>query len=207
MTDPTHSPANETLDLPSNILNHFSLLAKQLPNQKHHTTLLHLCVEKLPKLMASDRCSIFIHDPQQQRAWLHSGTGLASRELDIPLTGSISGEAMRTGKTINIANMQQRAGIHWDIDAMTGYQTRTVLCIPIMNSNQEEAWGTLQLFNKLNNLPFDQNDQDTLEKIGFQIRNAFHSIYYAQFQKRGYKKTKKKIINRIAKTVKGFFVH
>ena len=143
--------------------------------------LLGAIVDVLPKAMQADRCSIFIHDPGHDRAWLQCGTGLAEKELDIPLRGSISGEVMVTGRSVMVPDMRVRPGVHTDIDAMTGYDTRSVLCAPITDSSGRKVRGTIQLINKLDGKAFTRADQEVLEQVTVGLRKAVRTVYVAQF--------------------------
>ena len=48
------------------------------------------------------------------------------------------------------------------MDETTGFKTKTVLCMPIQNS-YGEIIGVVQLLNKMDNTPFNANDENLFE--------------------------------------------
>ncbi|MEO5376241.1 MAG: GAF domain-containing protein [Magnetococcus sp. DMHC-6] len=139
-------------------------------------------VKELPDLINSERASIFIHDPFNQRAWLQSGTGLIEKELDIPLRGSITGEVIFSKKYLIINDMSTREGIHKAVDLMTGFSTKSVLCVPIL-SQSGSVRGTLQALNKKNGDIFIEKDRILLEQIAAMLHGPVRVIFNAQREK------------------------
>ncbi len=183
-------------------------LLQRYSGSNEHRILLSAVVDILPKAMGADRCSIFIHDPSHQRAWLQCGTGLEEKELDIPLRGSITGEVIQSGRSIFVPDMRLRPGIHTDVDTMTGYDTRSVLCVPITDSRGNTVRGTLQLINKLNGERFDDLDRQHLEQVAVSLRKAIRAIYYAQFKgARRFIRERhgRSLFGRIVKYIRRFF--
>lgn len=48
------------------------------------------------------------------------------------------------------------------VDETSGFKTKTILCMPIQNSNGE-IMGVVQLLNKMDNTPFNANDENLFE--------------------------------------------
>ncbi|MBF0371395.1 MAG: GAF domain-containing protein [Magnetococcales bacterium] len=149
-------------------------------SKEEYKEILNQAVALLPDILKTERCSIFIHDPKHQRAWLQSGTGLIEKELDIPLQRSITGEVVITGQPLIVNDMRHRDGVHRDVDQMTGYNTRNVLCVPIKNRDGNKVRGTLQVINKLNNKSFNLEDQSLLERAATLLRTATRTAYLSQ---------------------------
>lgn len=57
------------------------------------------------------------------------------------------------------------------VDETSGFKTKTILCMPIHNSTAE-IMGVVQLLNKMDNTPFNANDENLFEvNIVQQIEN------------------------------------
>ena len=48
------------------------------------------------------------------------------------------------------------------VDETSGFKTKTILCMPIHNSNGE-ILGVVQLLNKVDNTPFNANDENLFQ--------------------------------------------
>ena len=55
------------------------------------------------------------------------------------------------------------------VDETSGFQTKTILCMPIQNSNGE-IMGVVQLLNKMDNTPFNANDENLFEVNTEQVK-------------------------------------
>ena len=58
------------------------------------------------------------------------------------------------------------------VDETSGFKTKTILCMPIQNSNGE-IMGVVQLLNKMDNTPFNANDENL-----FEVNTALPSCSY-----------------------------
>ena len=83
-------------------------------------------VNVMTKLADCERCSIFIHDPAQNRVWLKAGTGVTEREIEVPKEGSIVGEVIASGKPKIIYSMEAQSGVHKQVDDKTQFKTRNI---------------------------------------------------------------------------------
>ena len=79
------------------------------------------------------------------------------------LTG-IAGSVVQTGETINIKDAYNDERFNKEIDHQTGYETKSVLCMPIRNMSHEII-GAFQVLNKKGG-SFTQKDEDLLIAIG-----------------------------------------
>ena len=64
----------------------------------------------------------------------------------------------RTGETLNIPDAYEVPYFDREIDKRTGYRTRSVLCMPIMDSKQR-VFAVAQLLNKLDGGAFTAEDE------------------------------------------------
>ena len=60
-----------------------------------------------------------------------------NQELRISAKTGVAGHVVKTGETINIKDAYKDSRFNKEIDKKTGYVTKTILCMPIKNYNQE----------------------------------------------------------------------
>ena len=63
---------------------------------------------------------------------------------------------------MNIVDAYKDSRFDPSVDEDTGFRHKTVLCMPIKNSDSHII-GVIQLVNKFNDLPFTKNDENFVE--------------------------------------------
>ncbi|XP_044283000.1 dual 3',5'-cyclic-AMP and -GMP phosphodiesterase 11A [Varanus komodoensis] len=114
---------------------------------------------------------------------VHAGTPLLpcystenSNEVQVPWGKGIIGYVAEHGETVNIADAYQDRRFNDEIDKLTGYKTKSLLCMPIRNS-EDEIIGVAQAINKTpGGAPFTDDDEKVMEMYlpfcGIAISNA-----------------------------------
>ncbi|KAL1465015.1 hypothetical protein WDU94_004612, partial [Cyamophila willieti] len=96
-------------------------------------------------------------------------------EIRIPWGCGIVGYVAESGEPVNIPDAYLDGRFNQDIDARTGYKTRTLLCMPIKDFNGDVI-GVAQVINKHNDGVFTSNDERVfasyLQFCGIGLRNA-----------------------------------
>lgn len=126
--------------------------------------LLKVIAEETKSAIQADRCSVFLYDKKNNELWSKIALGMDSQEIRFPADKGLAGHVVRTGETINIKDAYVDERFNKEIDLQTGYRTKTILCMPIKNLNQEII-GAFQVLNKLNG-KFSEEDEDLLIAIG-----------------------------------------
>ena len=134
----------------------------------------------MSQAVGAERCSIFIHDPDKDRIWLKSGTGVGEAEIVVPKEGSIVGRAIASGRTVHIVNLESTDGAHKAVDQQTGFVTRTILSVPIKSANRDEVTGAFQLLNKKDGREFSAEDIALAEEIAEHLQGEIDRIFISQ---------------------------
>nr|XP_027221501.1 dual 3',5'-cyclic-AMP and -GMP phosphodiesterase 11-like [Penaeus vannamei] len=96
-------------------------------------------------------------------------------EIRIPWGSGIVGYTAESGAMVNIPDAYQDPRFNPDIDGMTGYKTRSMLCMPIKDS-AGEVIGVAQVINKHQGPCFTVSDEKVFESYlqfcGIGLRNA-----------------------------------
>jgi adenylate cyclase len=100
-------------------------------------------------LMQADRSTLFLLDRDKRELWskVASADGQTKIEIRIPADRGIAGYVASTGQTLNILDAYGDPRFDPSIDRRTGYRTRTILCMPVFNS-ENVLIGVTQLINK-----------------------------------------------------------
>lgn len=142
--------------------------------------LLQFFVEIIPKTINAERVSIFIHDPVDSHIWVHCGTNVEERQINVPESGSVVGRTIAGGKPIFENNMQQQMGAHDNVAIKTGYVTYNTLCVPVRGVTTDKITGAIQAVNKIGMNEFTEGDLVILEKLAFHIQMHIENIYLRQ---------------------------
>lgn len=144
---------------------------------------------KIGQILQADRTIIFLVDADKGQLWAkipHNEIN-KSLELRIPLNMGIAGHVATTGEYLNIPDAYNHALFNKEVDERPGYQTKTLLCMPIFSSNNKVV-AVVQLLNKANSVPFDSVDEqhfrDFAASIGI-ILETCQSFYMAARNQRG----------------------
>ncbi len=146
--------------------------------------LLKLIVDELKFLVSADKASLFLIDRVKYELIFHITSDEALREMRLPLNRkSLAGYVAMTGETLRIDDVYEISEdtpfkFNKDIDKQTGYRTRSVLALPMIDHKNERI-GVVQLINKSVGgqvVAFDSDDESLLYALASQaavsIENA-----------------------------------
>ena len=134
--------------------------------------------QKACKLMGADRCSIFLYEANTDELWSTVALGMGEQVIRIPSGTGIAGCCFQTRMTVNLEDAYTDPRFNREVDAHTGYRTRSLLCTPIYNRDGR-ALGVIQLLNKKVGV-FTKEDEIFLKTFG---NHASVFIEMAQLQK------------------------
>lgn len=150
--------------------------------------LLKVIAEETKIAIQADRCTVFLLDKEKNELWSKVALGMDSQEIRFPADKGLAGYVVQTGEPLNIADAYSDPRFNSDIDRKTGYVTKTILCMPINNNNQEII-GAFQVLNKLGGV-FNKGDEDLLVAIGGNASIALENAQLFEQQKELYKEQK-----------------
>ena len=127
--------------------------------------LLKVIAEETKNAIQADRCTVFLWDKDTDELWSKVALGIdESKEIRFPANKGLAGYVVQTGEALNIVDAYSDPRFNPEVDKNTGYKTKTILCMPIMNNNKEII-GAFQVLNKIDGV-FTKNDEDLLIAIG-----------------------------------------
>ena len=126
--------------------------------------LIRVIAEETKEAIQADRCTVFLYDKKNNELWSKVALGMENSEIRFPADKGLAGHCVKTGETINIKDAYNDSRFNPEVDNKTGYKTKTILCMPIKNL-QNEIVGAFQVLNKLDGY-FTDEDEDLLVAIG-----------------------------------------
>src|SRR5262245_8382858 len=126
--------------------------------------LLPVIMEKTTEVMEADRSSLFLYDESSHELWSKIAQGLELKEIRFPIGVGIAGDVAKTGKAANIPDAHQDPRFNPDFDKQTNYRTRSVLCLPLINTAGKLV-GVIQTLNKKGGDTFNSEDESLFEAL------------------------------------------
>jgi len=119
------------------------------------------------RLLNAERSTLFLNDEKTGELWSEVGQGLESTQIRMPNHLGIAGAVFTSGKSINIPYAYADLRFNPAFDKKTGYFTRSILCVPIVNKHGKTI-GVTQVLNKHGG-PFGPEDESRLRAFTAQI--------------------------------------
>jgi adenylate cyclase len=145
---------------------------------------------KIGQILQAERTTIFMVDQEKQELWskIAQGDGERSLEIRVPMGKGISGYVATHLLPLNIPDAYADDRFDPTHDQKTGYRTRSILCMPVLSKKTDNIVAVVQLLNKLNHTPFDEQDErhfkEFAESLGV-ILESCNSFYIAARNQKG----------------------
>ncbi len=132
--------------------------------------LLRAMVERVQQELDAERGTLYLIDA-------HTGE-LVSRvaqlpelsEIRLPMGKGVAGHVAKTGETVNLPDVKGDARWFRGIDEKTGFQTRSMLAVPVLDA-EGTIRGVLQMLNRRHG-KFDRPDELLLRELAEQVAEA-----------------------------------
>lgn len=153
------------------LLNATTYLGQSLDLEKT----LRAVMDEARKLMQADRSTLFLLDRERNELWskVFKADGTTMVEIRLPISRGIAGFVASTGQTVNIPNAYEDPRFDPTADCTTGYRTRTILCMPVFNS-EDKLIGVTQLINKYQGT-FTRSDEEFMHAFNIQAGIALEN--------------------------------
>jgi adenylate cyclase len=136
-------------------------------------SLLQKVMGEATRLLNAERSTLFLNDEKTSELWSEVGQGLDSMQIRLPNNAGIAGAVFTSGRSINIPYAYADLRFNPAVDKKTGYFTRSILCVPIINKNGKTI-GVTQVLNRRGG-PFTGEDESRLRAFTAQISIALEN--------------------------------
>jgi sigma-B regulation protein RsbU (phosphoserine phosphatase) len=123
--------------------------------------LLKIILELATKNLKAARGTIYLIDEEKNELWSKVLKGKELVRIRLPIGTGIAGHVAKTGKTVNLRHAWKDKRFFSGFDLRTGFQTKTMLCMP-MRDRKGKIIGVFQILNKKVGV-FDKQDEYFLE--------------------------------------------
>jgi adenylate cyclase len=137
------------------------------------SVLLRRVMSEATRMLKADRSTLFLNNEKTNELWSEVGEGLNAVQIRLPNTAGIAGAVFQSGKTINIPHAYADLRFNPAFDKKTGYFTRSILCVPVVNKNGKVI-GVTQALNKRGG-PFTAEDESRLKAFTAQVSIALEN--------------------------------
>ena len=145
----------------------FLNIVSDMTSELELTRLLQRVMSEATRMLDAERSTLFINDEKTNELFSHVGEGLDSVEIRLPNHLGIAGAVFTSGDTVNIPYAYADLRFNPGFDKQTGFFTRSILCVPVVNK-AGKVIGVTQALNKKGG-PFTDDDESRLKAFTAQI--------------------------------------
>ncbi len=140
---------------------------------------LHNAIEKFIQYLSAEAASIFLLSEDKQELVCRACAGPVDISgLRLPATAGIVGKTVMTRSSQFVRDVRVDPDFAQNVDQDTGFETRSILCAPLMV--QENCIGVLELINKkIGDGLFDKRDENILVALASAAALAIHNARMA----------------------------
>lgn len=132
--------------------------------------LIHRVVERITDALHCERTSFFVVDEDSRELWSLEFQGDELEEIRFPMSAGLAGECATTSQAIRVDDAYADERFNREIDLKTGFHTRNILCIPVVNRDKRTT-GVIECMNKVQG-GFTEEDTKLLRALGAQVSVA-----------------------------------
>ncbi len=152
-------------------------VSRALGAERDLDRLLALIVASVTDLVGAERTSLFVVDRERSELWSRVAEG--SGEIRLPLGRGIAGAVAVDGTVVNIPAAYADARFDPATDQRTGFRTRSILCLPMVNHDGVIV-GVIQTLNKQDQAAFGGRDEQVLAALAAQAGVALENAQLLQ---------------------------
>ncbi|MCM2257888.1 MAG: GAF domain-containing protein [Vicinamibacteria bacterium] len=135
--------------------------------------LLKKIMETVATILEADRATLFVHDAKTNELWALVSRDEGLSQIRFPSHMGIAGAVFTTGQTINIPDAYADSRFNPEVDRKTGYRTRSILCMPVVN-RKGVTIAVTQVLNRRGG-PFTTLDERRLKAFSSQAAIAMEN--------------------------------
>lgn len=129
--------------------------------------LLNKIIAAITHMLDAERSTLFINDEKTNELFTMVGEGLGATQIRFPNHLGIAGAVFTSHETVNIPHAYADLRFNPSFDRKTGFFTRSILCVPVVNKDGK-CIGVTQVLNKRGGA-FTADDEARLKAFVSQI--------------------------------------
>jgi adenylate cyclase len=136
-------------------------------------TVLQKVMAEATRMLNAERSTLFLNDEKKNELFSKVGEGLGAVEIRLPNHLGIAGAVFTSGETIRIPYAYADLRFNPAFDKQTGFFTRSILCVPVVNKEGKRI-GVTQVLNKRGGT-FSDEDEARLKAFTAQVAIALEN--------------------------------
>ncbi len=157
-------------------------ISRRISTAENLDDALEMLTEMMSVELGADRSTLFLNDAQAGELFSRTAQGQQRREIRILNDSGIAGHVFQTGESQHIADAYKNKLFNKAVDELTGYRTKSILCVPI-KTVKGSTIGVAQVLNKLDGkkkVSFEERDLVLLEAMTTQAAVALQNTQYLE---------------------------
>lgn len=131
--------------------------------------LIHIILQIATRQTGAERGTVFLVDREREEIWSLVGLGLQQQVIRLPANRGLAGWVSREGQAVRLEEAYSDPRFEPDVDRKLGFQTKTLMCLPIRNE-AGVIIGVLELLNKAE--AFTEEDEAFLDALSTHVALA-----------------------------------
>jgi Nif-specific regulatory protein len=149
-------------------------IARQLIEERETAPLLEHIAGQASRLLRCERASIFLWDRARQELVGRPALGMPGGELRLPDGAGVVGRVVHGREAVQVDDVQAEPGWNPAVDAASGFRTRNLLCVPLLDA-AGQCLGALEVLNRAAG-PFAAEDVETLRALAAHTVAALQNV-------------------------------
>ena len=117
----------------------------EVSSSRNHDDIISILADMGKALTSADRCTVWVVDEEENIIWTKVAHGLDDI-LKLPIDSGLVGHSITTGEKVLIDDVYDDDRFNRDIDKLTGYNTKSMMVIPMYDSD-DKIIGAFQVMN------------------------------------------------------------
>jgi adenylate cyclase len=122
-------------------------IAEAISTELHLDVLFARIIAAATQLLNAERSTLFLYDAETDELWSQVAEGTGQKEIRIPAQAGIAGAAFAGNEPVVVPDAYADPRFNRAIDLASGYRTRNILAVPIIDKSGERL-GVVQVLNK-----------------------------------------------------------
>jgi len=131
-------------------------------------------LEEIVRILNAQRATIFLINTEKNELEAVAALGIDKELLKFDYRKGIAGSVFTTGVSLNIDCKSDNVRFSEEIDKMTGFDTKSIICSPLSN-REDKIIGVIEVLNKRNEDRFTVEDEKTMKVLGLILSSVFHN--------------------------------
>lgn len=137
------------------------------------SVLLRRVMSEAARMLKAERSTLFLNNEKTNELIAEVGQDMDTVKIRLPNHIGIAGAVFTSNQTINIPHAYADLRFNPEFDKKTGFFTRSILCVPVVNKNGKVI-GVTQALNKRGG-PFTDEDESRLRAFTAQVSIALEN--------------------------------